>query len=220
MKFVMSYSCGKDSTLALHKMVEQGHTPVGLLVMINRDQERSWFHGVDEPLLTEIADALSLPLIECPSSGEEYHLALEEGLRHAQKLGAELCAFGDIDVEENAAWSRARCDAVGMRYAFPLWQMDREQVLMEFLGLGYQAVVKCVRNGVLSKELLGKTLDQQMLSVLRESGADICGENGEYHTLVVDGPLFRHPVRYQTKQVLDFGNISAINIEFHGDQAP
>ena len=89
MKFVMSYSCGKDSTLALHKMVEQGHTPVALLVMFNQDQERSWFHGVDRPLLEQIAASLELPLLLCPSSGEEYHLAFEEGLRRAMEMGAD-----------------------------------------------------------------------------------------------------------------------------------
>ena len=88
MKFVMSYSCGKDSTLALHKMVEQGHIPVALLVMFNQDQERSWFHGVDRPLLEQIAASLELPLLLCPSSGEEYHLAFEEGLRRAMEMGA------------------------------------------------------------------------------------------------------------------------------------
>lgn len=79
-EIVMSYSCGKDSTLALHKMVEAGHTPVALLVMFHEGQERSWFHGVDRPLLERIAAALELPLLLCPSTGEAYHLAFEEGL--------------------------------------------------------------------------------------------------------------------------------------------
>ena len=85
MQFVMSYSCGKDSTLALHKMVEAGHTPVALLVMFHEGQERSWFHGVDRPLLERIAAALELPLLLCPSTGEAYHLAFEEGLRRAYR---------------------------------------------------------------------------------------------------------------------------------------
>lgn len=115
MKFVMSYSCGKDSTLALHKMVEQGHTPVALLVMFNQDQERSWFHGVDRPLLEQIAASLELPLLLCPSSGEEYHLAFEEGLRRAMEMGAEACVFGDIDIEDNAAW----CGPAARRWGSP-----------------------------------------------------------------------------------------------------
>ena len=97
MKFVMSYSCGKDSTLALHKMVEAGHTPVALLVMFHEGQERSWFHGVDRPLLERIAAALELPLLLCPSTGEAYHLAFEEGLRWAMAMGRRP-AFSGLSI--------------------------------------------------------------------------------------------------------------------------
>ena len=212
MKFVMSYSCGKDSTLALHKMVEQGHTPVALLVMFNQDQERSWFHGVDRPLLEQIAASLELPLLLCASSGEEYHLAFEEGLRRAMEMGAEACIFGDIDIEDNAAWCRARCDAVGLPAHFPLWKRDRAENTREAVALGYRCVVKCVRNRDLPQSYLGRVMDEEMIEDMARRGIDICGENGEYHTIVLDGPLFHRPVAYTCREVLDFGNISAVNI--------
>lgn len=212
MKFVMSYSCGKDSTLALHKMVEQGHTPVALLVMFNQDQERSWFHGVDRPLLEQIAASLELPLLLCPSSGEEYHLAFEEGLRRAMEMGAEACVFGDIDIEDNAAWCRSRCKAVGLPARFPLWKRDRAENTREAVALGYRCVVKCVRNKDLPQSYLGRVMDEEMIEDMARRGIDICGENGEYHTIVLDGPLFHRPVAYTCREVLDFGNISAVNI--------
>ena len=212
MKFVISYSCGKDSTLALHKMLCEGHTPVGLLVMYNRDAGRSWFHGVDRKLLDKISESLEIPLILCESAGEDYHLALEEGLRKALLLGAECCAFGDIDIEDNAKWCKDRCDAVGIHYQFPLWHRNRIENTKELVSLGYRCVIKCVRNGDLPRSMLGRVLDDEVISEMEERGIDVCGENGEYHTVVLDGPIFHTPVSYECKEVLDFGNISVINI--------
>ena len=104
MKFAMSYSCGKDSTLALHKLSEQGHEPVCLIVMVNREAGRSWFHGASPDLLARYEAALGLPVIPCPSGGADYHLAFEAGLQRAKALGAEAACFGDIDIEGNRQW--------------------------------------------------------------------------------------------------------------------
>lgn len=213
MKFVISYSCGKDSTLALHKMLQQGHKPVGLLVMVNKEMKRSWFHGVDLELLKAISNSLEIPMIQCESCGEEYHLALEEGLRVAKKQGAEVCVFGDIDIEDHLAWCKARCEAVQMKSIFPLWKRDRVENTMEIISLGYQCLIKCVRNADLPKEFLGRMLDQEMVDYMNEKGIDACGENGEYHTVVVGGPIFHKEILYECKETIDFGNISVVNIE-------
>lgn len=87
MKFAMSYSCGKDSTIALHKMIAAGHKPVALVVMVNNEVNRSYFHGADEQMLQNYAKALDLPMILCPTDGSDYHLALEKGLDQAKKMG-------------------------------------------------------------------------------------------------------------------------------------
>lgn len=97
MKFAMSYSCGKDSTLALHKMLEQGHEPVCLVVMVNEKAGRSYFHGADSTMLERYAKALALPMITCPADGETYQAAFETGLSKAKAMGAEAACFGDID---------------------------------------------------------------------------------------------------------------------------
>ena len=103
-KFILSYSCGKDSTLCLHKMLEAGAEPMALLVMFNPEAGRSYFHGVDPALLREYGEALELPLLAVPTGGEEYHLSMEAALRRAKEQGAELVCFGDIDMENNRAW--------------------------------------------------------------------------------------------------------------------
>ena len=216
MKFVLSYSCGKDSTLALHKMIHEGHEPVGLLVMMNREMRRSWFHGVDKELLNAISESLDIPLILCETSGEEYHTALEDGLRLAMTKGAEIAVFGDIDIDGHLIWCRERCAAIGIESLFPLWRRDREEIVREILLLGYQCVIKCVSNEKLPQNLLGKVLDEFVLEKMKYLNVDICGENGEYHTIVLDGPVFNNPIDYECLEKLNFGNVSAINIVKRG----
>lgn len=119
MKFVMSYSCGKDSTLALHKMIEQGHEPAALIVMVNETVERSYFHGADPRMLDRYSEALDIPMIRCRANGENYHTAFEKGLLKARAMGAEAACFGDIDIEQNRQWEEDRCRAAGLIPCFP-----------------------------------------------------------------------------------------------------
>lgn len=212
-KFVMSFSCGKDSTLALHKMIQQGHEPVALIVMINAKLNRSYFHGADEAMLKKIEQALNIPVLRASTTGEDYHLVMEQALREAQQMGAEVACFGDIDIEENRAWSEDRCKNVGVRADFPLWNHDRTENVQELINLGYRCLIKTVNNTMLPKSLLGQTMDAGVVKVMQERGIDVCGENGEYHTMVVDGPIFSHPIAYQLGSVLDFGNYSVIEID-------
>lgn len=212
MKFVMSYSCGKDSTLALHKLIEQGNEPVGLLIMVNKDMDRSWFHGADFKLLDKFSESLQIPLILCPSIGEEYHLAFENGLRKAMDFGAKLVGFGDIDIENNRQWCMDRCHAAGINAAFPLWQQGREKIVREIIATGYSCIIKSINNQLLPKELLGRKLDTDVADIMASRGIDICGENGEYHTIAVDGPIFKNKLDYQLGEIMDFGTWSVIDI--------
>lgn len=212
MKFVMSYSCGKDSTLALHKMISDGHTPVGLLVMMNTNVERSFFHGADTSLLERYSKALEIPLILCPTNGNDYHLALEKGLMKAMDMGAEVACFGDIDIEGNRQWEEERCKNVGLPAVFPLWHKDRKENVHEVVKLGYKCVIKTVNINLLPENLLGKIIDSAVIECMEKQGIDICGENGEYHTLVVDGEIFKKPLDYKIGKILNFGDYSAIEI--------
>lgn len=212
MEFVLSYSCGKDSTLALARMVAAGHWPVGLLVMRNAKAKRSWFHGVDDALLHALSASLNLPLISCSCEGEAYHTAMEEGLQRAKRLGATACVFGDIFIAENAAWCRERCERVGLIPLFPLWGEGRKALVEEVLSLGYTAYIKCIQNDRLPKSLLGQRLSKETVAAIEAAGADVCGENGEYHTLVTAGPLFSKEVPLTFGERLDFGKVSVVDI--------
>lgn len=212
MNFVMSYSCGKDSTLALHKMIEQGHKPVALLVMVNEKVDRSFFHGADYAMLEAYSKCLELPLLITPSEGEQYHLAMEESLREAKAMGAEAACFGDIDIEGNRMWAEERCANAELESVFPLWQRKREENVYELVELGYRCLIKTINSTLLPKSILGKFIDDVSISMMKDCGIDICGENGEYHTLVVDGPIFKEKLPYQTGKLIDFGDFSIVDV--------
>ena len=212
MKFVMSYSCGKDSTLALHKMIAQGHEPVALITMVNEDSDRTFFHGADLNMLQAYAEALKIPILITKASGDQYHLEMEKSLRKAVLLGAEIACFGDIDIEDNRAWCEERCRNAGIKPVFPLWHNDRTDNVYELIHLGYRCVIKSINNTLLPKDLLGKIIDVETVAIMKDFGIDICGGNGEYHTLAVDGPVFHKPLPYRTGEILDFGAFSVIDI--------
>lgn len=213
MNFVLSYSCGKDSTLALHRLVQQGHTPLGLLVMMNAAAGRSWFHGADPALLGRYEAALGLPILPVPAQGADYHLALEAALAKAREMGAEAAAFGDIDLMENRKWCEDRCAAAGLEAVFPLWQEKREALVREAIAVGFRCLIKAVDPKRLPKSLLGRFLDEETLCEIGRCGVDLCGENGEYHTLVVDGPVFRRPLPYRLGRVLDLPGCAVVEIQ-------
>lgn len=212
MKFVMAYSCGKDSTLALHNMIKQGNEPVALITMVKEDEKRSFFHGADYKMLQAYSEVLKIPVLITPTTGDEYHLAMESSLKEAVLLGAEIACFGDIDIEGNRAWSEDRCRNAKVKSVFPLWHKDREDNVYELVDLGYKCLIKSINNTLLPKELLGKIINTEVIDIMRKCNIDICGENGEYHTLVVDGPIFHKPLPYNTGRSLDFGDFSVIEI--------
>ena len=212
MDFVMSYSCGKDSTLALHKMIEEGNKPIALLVMVNKEVKRSFFHGVDYPMLQKYSLALGIPLLLPAAKGEEYHLMMEASLKQAKERGAQVACFGDIDMEGNRAWSEERCTNVGLKSVFPLWHNNREENVYELINLGYKCLIKSINHTLLPKSLLGKTLNKEIVEEMKQYSIDICGENGEYHTLVADGPIFNTPIPYITGKILDFGDYSVVDV--------
>ncbi|MCI6693953.1 MAG: diphthine--ammonia ligase [Clostridium sp.] len=202
-KFVMSYSCGKDSTLALYRMIKNGHKPVALLITVDKKVLRSWFHGVPESLLQEVSKSLNIPLLLVKCEGEEYKAAFNKALNKAKnELGAEACVFGDIDLEAHRVWCTDRCDEANMEAIFPLWLEDREKLTYEFIDSGFKTVIKNVRLDVLSTEFLGKVLTKKVVSDIVAAGSDACGENGEYHTFAFDGPLFKYPIRFKENGII------------------
>ncbi|MCL1912725.1 MAG: diphthine--ammonia ligase [Eubacteriaceae bacterium] len=211
MQFVMSYSGGKDSALALYKMARDGHKPVGMITMAVREQRRSWFHGIDKDLLVAVSKSLEVPLILCKSSPGEYESIFEEALGIAKMIGAEACAFGDIDIAMHREWNESRCKAAGIECAMPLWGQGRENLVAELIEAGFKAKIKVVDTRVLDESFLGVDLDLEVVKRIKDAGSDPCGENGEYHTFVYDGPIFSVPVGFKKGEISSSENHKAID---------
>ena len=212
MKFAMSYSCGKDSALALYRMIQQGHEPVALVVTVNEAQQRSWFHGVQQELLDAVSDSVGIPLVLCRCRTEAYAEAFESGLLRAKGMGAAACVFGDIDEPGRREWDEARCKAAGLDCVLPLWQQGREALTREGIEAGLKAMIKIVQLCSLNASYLGRTLDWELAKAIQAAGADMCGENGEYHTFVYDGPMFRYPVPLENQGIVEFGTHAAVDL--------
>ena len=212
MKFAVSFSGGKDSMLALHEMTEAGHTPVALLVMYRREDERSWVHGIEPKLLSAIGDSLKIPLICCDAKPETYNQDMEYALQKAQESGAQACVFGDIDTPGHREWDEARCAAVGLDAILPLWKRSRVEVVRKTLDLGYQCLIKCIRNDILPESWLGQPLRHEHIDHMISSGIDACGENGEYHTVVTGGPLFHHAISIENCGLVRLEQITAADL--------
>lgn len=197
-KFIMSYSCGKDSTLALYRMIKEGNIPLALLVTVNKQEKISWFHGVPKDLMNEASKSLNIPIILVETESNNYENKFNEALLKAKKeLNIDSCVFGDIDLEEHRKWCTDRCSEAEIEAIFPLWKEERESLVHEFIELGFKAVIKKVNLKCMGEEFLGEILTKEIIREIKKTGSDPCGENGEYHTFVYDGPIFTYPIKFE-----------------------
>jgi len=189
-----SWSGGKDSCLALYRAVRAGGQARWLLNMCTESGERSRSHGLAADVLRAQAAALGIPIVFRAASWDEYEKTFLDALAGLKGRGVTAGVFGDIDVEPHREWVERVCASAGMAACEPLWKSDRRELLDEFLGAGFEARLVALKDGALSPELLGRRLDGELTAEIESAGADACGENGEYHTVVVDGPLFSRPL--------------------------
>lgn len=195
-RIVCSWSGGKDSCLALDRAIRGGARPVCLATMFTEDGERSRSHGLSRGVIEAQAAAISLPLLSRSASWDDYEAAMVDLLCEAQQQhGATAGVFGDIDIPRHRQWEEMVCQRAGLAALLPLWQEERLALLAEWWQRGFEARIVVVREGVLDRRFLGRTLDLQAADEITAAGADACGENGEFHTVVTSGPLFHQPIR-------------------------
>lgn len=204
-KVVLSWSGGKDSILALYGLAPE-YEVVGLLTNLIAGENRVSVHNVRRELIQKQAASLSLPIqfLSLPAfpSNEIYERTLRAGLALFQAQGATRVVFGDLFLADIRAYRENLMAGVGMTPIFPLWEVDTRALAQEFIGAGFQAILTCVDTTQLDGDFVGRNFDQLLLDDLPKS-ADPCGENGEFHTFVFDGPLLKFPIEFERDEVFD-----------------
>jgi uncharacterized protein (TIGR00290 family) len=166
-----------------------------LLTLFTEDETRTRSHGLHRSVVEAQAEALGVELRTASTSWENYRESLVGLLEEARQDGMRSVVFGDIDIEAHRDWELAVARDAGLSGSLPLWGFERRDVLDEWWQLGFEARIIVIREGVMSRDYLGRTLDTRLASELEAQGIDACGENGEFHTLATAGPLFRHPLQ-------------------------
>lgn len=203
---LFTWSGGKDSALALYELQKgNGHKVVALLTTLSEVYDRISMHGVRGILLEQQANSLGLPIekvyISKNSSNEEYEAKMREVLQKYLTAGVSSVVFGDIFLEDLRKHREDNLAKIGMKAIFPIWKKDPAELARGFIDLGFKAVITCVDSNVLDRAFVGKPYDQQFLSEL-PSTVDPCGENGEFHSFVYDGPIFQKRVSYTKGEVV------------------
>jgi uncharacterized protein (TIGR00290 family) len=192
------WSGGKDSAMALHALREQGECRVSaLLTTITDAYDRISMHGVRRELLERQAESIGLPLhsVRIPPQciNATYEARMKEALDQHFAQGVRSVAFGDIFLEDLREYREKNLAQAGMQAIFPIWKRDTRELAREFVRLGFRAIAVCIDPRVLDASFAGRELDAAFFEDL-PPGVDPCGENGEFHTFVFDGPVFRSPI--------------------------
>jgi uncharacterized protein (TIGR00290 family) len=193
-KVLFSWSSGKDSALALYELQKnKDYEVIALLTTVTAGYERISMHGVRRELLVQQAAALGYPLTEIvipqKATNEQYEDQMRRALAGYQGQGVNCVAFGDIFLEDLRAYREKNLAQVGMQGIFPLWKRDTRELVHELGRTGFKAIITCVDTQALGKEYAGREINENFLEGLPEN-VDPCGENGEFHTFVYDGPNF------------------------------
>lgn len=215
--FFCSWSGGKDSCLALYRASRQGGVPRRLLTMLTGDGSRSRSHGLLPAVLAAQAAALNLPLTTGQAAWDDYEAVFLDCLAELRATGLNDGVFGDIDLDPHRQWVERVCGQHGITAHLPLWQGARRDLLAEFIGAGFRATIVAVSNERLPRSFLGRELDWPTVEALEAAGVDACGEEGEFHTVVTDGPLFAAPLRLGHGEVVAHAGYSFLEVFLVGE---
>jgi uncharacterized protein (TIGR00290 family) len=197
---VFNWSGGKDSALALYKVLQgQEYEVVSLLTTVNQDSSRSSMHGIPVSLLQKQADSIGIPLhlVSLAPGGEMagYEQAMQQAVDHFKAQGVVHFIFGDIFLHDVKSYREQKLRPHGITVVEPLWGKTSAEIMTEFLASGLQTIVVTTTADILDQRYIGRLIDKDFIQDL-PPGVDVCGENGEYHTFCYAGGMFRNPVPF------------------------
>ena len=202
----LSWSGGKDSSLALYEIQKAGtHNVAALLTTITEDYDRISMHGVRVELLEQQAESLGIPLkkilIPKEATNEIYEARMRALLEAGLREGVDTVAFGDIFLEDLKIYREKNLAQLEMKGLFPIWKRDSAELAQTFIKLGFKAALACIDTHFLDPSFAGRAYDQDLLRDL-PANVDPCGENGEFHSFAFDGPIFKHPIHHTLGEVV------------------
>lgn len=180
-------------------LMSKDNEVVSLLNMCNGEGKKSSSHGLDKYLLAKQAEAISIPLLQPLIENNSYEYSFKKAINGLiEKYGINSGVFGDIHLEAHRQWIERVCDDMGIQAIFPLWGNDTNDIIRSFVSDGFKTIVVAVRKDRLDRKYLGRLIDNGFIDdILNLHDVDVCGENGEYHTYVFDGPLFDRSVSFE-----------------------
>jgi uncharacterized protein (TIGR00290 family) len=196
MILVGSWSGGKDSLLACYKAIKEGHQIKYLLNFISDQYKRCCFHGIEANLIHLQAELIGIPLIqkEVGADMAKYETEFKEAVSETKVRGIQGMVFGDVYLEEHKNWVERVCEDLEIVPIEPLWNHSPLEMMEEFIHLGFKAVVVSCKADILGKDFIGRLFDKDLLQELKMKNICPCGENGEFHTFVIDGPIFKRRI--------------------------
>lgn len=205
-KTLISWSSGKDSAWALHLLQQDpGIDVVGLFCTVNKAFDRVAIHGVRSELLKQQAESLGLPLdiiyIPHPCTHDEYLTIMKAFIISAKEKGIECFAFGDLFLENVRKYRENLLQGSEIVPLFPLWGIPTKILSQKMMSKGLKAMITCIDAEQLSEEYVGREYDESFLKDI-PANIDPCGENGEFHSFVFDGPMFQYPIKFTTGEIV------------------
>ncbi|CAN5235927.1 diphthine--ammonia ligase [soil metagenome] len=201
--YFVSWSGGKDSCLALYRAIKKYGKADCLLNMLIENGLRSRSHGISKAVLEKQANLLGIPIYFYATSWSDYEAIFIAALQDFKEQGIKIGVFGDLKIDNDVKWQTHRqwadsvCEKSGLSAYEPLWDDPVEILLQEFFSARFVAKIISVKASLLSKDYLGKILDKELIMEFKHKGIDPAGEKGEYHTIVIDGPIFSEPLILQ-----------------------
>lgn len=213
--FFSSWSGGKDSCLALYRAIRLGGSPCCLFTMFGEDGVRSKSHGLSGEIIRAQSKALGLSVTIGSATWGKYEDVFLERIAGLKEQGVTDGVFGDIDLEPHREWVEKVCARLAITPHLPLWQCSRRELLQEFIDAGFKAMIIVLDTKRLDESFLGRPLDWETIEALEAAGVDACGEEGEYHTVVYDGPLFQEPLQLAAGEIVRHDAYSFLEVALH-----
>ena len=211
--YIVSWSGGKDSCMALYEALRLGYKVTHLVNFISNDEKRVRFHGTNASLIQQQGAAMGITVAQYETSWDGYERDFKAGVRGLLPTGVRGMIFGDIYLDVHREWVERVCGEIGIEAMEPLWGRPTGEILEQFIELGFEAVIVGANSKYIDECWVGRAVDSDFQDYLNRKGIDPCGENGEYHTVVINGPLFSRKITLMKSRVIHKNEYRLLDIK-------